>query len=166
MKVEFKIPACLVDGIRTDLARPHAYAAERVGFIHGGVAPIRDGIIVLGEGYQPVEDEDYLDDPSVGAMMGAGAIRNALQFAYQNRVSMFHIHMHEHSGRPWFSRVDLHENAQFVPDFLNVRPEFPHGALVLSLDSVSGLCWVPHQEKPIRISKFSIVGAPLRSIRL
>ncbi len=166
MKVEFKIPTGLVHEIRTDLARPHAYAAERVGFIHCRVAAIRDGIIVIGEGYRPVEDEDYLDDATVGAMIGAGAIRKALQFAYQNRVSMFHIHMHEHSGRPWFSRVDLRENAKFVPDFWNVRPEFPHGALVLSLDSFNGLCWVPDQQKPFRISKFSIVGAPLRIIRL
>lgn len=79
---------------------------------------------------------------------------------------MFHVHMHEHWGRPWFSHIDSRESAKFVPDFWNVRPEFPHGALVLSLDSVSGLCWMSQLNKPIRISKFSIVGAPLRIIRL
>jgi hypothetical protein len=37
--------------------------------------------------------------------------------------------------------------------------------LVISLDSMAGLCWHPHGNAPIPISEFSIVGAPMRSIR-
>jgi hypothetical protein len=165
MTVEFKILSSLVQQVREDLARPHVYAAERVGFIHCRVAGSKSGLIVLAEHYHPIADEDYLDDATVGAMMGPDAIRKALQFAYQNKVAMFHVHMHGHRGHPWFSSTDLRENAKFVPDFWNVRPEFPHGALVLSRDSLAGLCWMPTQRKPVKVSKFTIVGAPVRFVK-
>jgi hypothetical protein len=165
MNIHFKLTTVLIRAIRTDLARRHEVAAERVGFISCRVASTNEGIVVLAEGYHPVADEDYLDDPRVGAMMGPAAIRKALQFAYGERVAMFHVHMHKHRGNPWFSGLDLKENAKFVPDFWNVRPEFPHGAIVLSSDSVAGLCWYPQAMKPIRIGNFTMVGTPMQLVR-
>jgi hypothetical protein len=161
MKIHFKTLRSLVSCIRTDLLRPHPFAAERVGFISCRVAETHGGIVALAEGYHPVDDEDYLDDQTAGAMMGPAAIRKALQLAYGDRVSMFHVHMHQHSGLPWFSGLDLRENAKFVPDFWNVRPEFPHGALVLSSDSIAGLCWLTPRKKPVRITEFTVVGTPM-----
>lgn len=165
MKIHFKILQSLISSIRVDLRRPHPFAAERVGFISCRVAEIHRGVLILGESYFPVADEDYVDDATVGAMMGPTAIRKALQFAYGERVCMFHVHMHEHSGRPWFSGIDLRENAKFVPDFWNVRPEFPHGVLVLSLDSASGLCWNSRGKKTLRIDEFVVVGTPMSFTR-
>lgn len=166
MNVTFKMTHHLYSAMQQDLLRPHRFAAERVGFISCRVGGLCDeGIIILAHNYHPVADSDYLDDPTVGAMMGAAAIRKALQFAYQNPVSMFHVHMHEHSGRPYFSHTDLTENAKFVPDFWHVRPTMPHGALLLSADSSTGLCWYPGQGMPVLITTIILVGAPLKEIR-
>ena len=165
MMIHFKITLALIDLIRRDLDRPHAFAAERVGFVScrvGGLVP--GGLIVLAHSYHPVEDADYLRDWTVGAMMGPAAIRKAMQRAYNEPVGMFHVHMHDHRGSPWFSQVDLAENNKFVPDFWNARPEMPHGALVLSRDSIAGLCWNPPTKRRQTIDKFTIVGAPLVNV--
>lgn len=165
MTVHFKITRKLLDGIRCDLDRQHPYAAERVGFVSCKVGALASGgVVILAHAYQPVEDDDYLNDPAVGAMMGPGAIRKAMQHAYNENVSMFHVHTHDHLGTPWFSKIDLHEAKKFVPDFWNVRPEMPHGTLVLSMDSLAGLCWLPAVRQVEMISKITIVGAPLITI--
>jgi hypothetical protein len=69
--------------------------------------------------------------------------------------------MHEHSGMPGFSRVDLTEYMKFVPDFFNAVPAMPHGAIVLSHDRAIGLCWRTQGAQPVQISQFTGVGAPL-----
>jgi hypothetical protein len=99
-------------------------------------------------------------------MMGPGAIRKAMQRAYNGGaqdVGLFHVHMHEHRGRPGFSRVDLTEYVKFVPDFFNAVPMMPHGAIVLSADGAIGLCWRTRSAKPEVIDRFSSFGAPLRA---
>jgi len=165
MKVLFKITSSLLQLIREDLCRPHPYAYERVGFLSCRMASLKPtGLIILACEYVPIDDADYQNDPTVGAMMGPGAIRKALQFALNNDVGMFHVHMHDHVGPPHPSPTDLSETAKFVPDFWHVRPQFPHGAIVLSRDSISGRCWYPGRTKPISISRFSIVGPRLVSI--
>lgn len=165
MKIIFKISSKLFKDIQMDLARPHDVAAERVGFVGCPVSDIKNGLMILAENYYQVADDDYLDDQSVGAMMGPDAIRKALQTAYNHRLSMFHIHSHDHYGTPWFSRLDLRENTKFVPDFWNVQPNFPHGALVFSLDRAAGLCWIPRKKRPFRIDEIVIVGAPMKFVR-
>lgn len=167
MKILFRITRELLTEIHENLTRPHAFAAERVGFISCGVGKLADGgLILLAQKFHPVVDTDYINDPRVGAMMGPGAIRAALQFAYQQPVSMFHVHRHEHHGHPRFSRVDLSESARFVPDFWKVRPDFPHGVIVLSHDSMAGLCWHPGTKSPVPINSFAVVGRPTSSIRV
>src|SRR3546814_14362543 len=77
-------------------------------------AGMGDGsLLLLAQDYHPVEDADYIDCPSVGAMMGSKAIRKALQRSYQSRTAALHVHMHEHLGRPGFSGTDIRENAKF-----------------------------------------------------
>lgn len=166
MKIQLRITSHLLQRVSVDLARRHAFAAERVGFLVCKVAEsMPRGIIVLPYDYQAVQDEDYLNDPSAAAMMGPAAIRKALQLAYKDPVAMFHVHVHDHYGPTWFSNIDLRENNNFVPDFWHVRPTFPHGALVLSRDSVSGLCWMPGRRRPLQISSFTVVGFPVKFIR-
>lgn len=166
MTVLFKIVDRLLEKARRDLTRPHNFAAERVGFLACRAARLpNDGIVLLASDYKPVDDSDYVDDPTVGAMMGPNAIRKALEFALNHRVGMFHIHLHEHTGQPRFSRVDSRESAKFVPDFWNVRPEMPHGALVASTDSLYGFCWHPGTAKPIEIGDFVVVGSPMVVVR-
>lgn len=163
MRTVFRITGQLLQTMRADLHRTHAFAAERVGFISCRPARlVDDGFLIVAANYHPVADEDYLDDPTVGAQMGPTAIRKALQIALTERASMFHVHMHEHRGMPRFSRVDHRESRKFVPDFFNVAPQVPHGALVLSYDSMTGLTWKTKAGEPETILVLSSVGAPLR----
>jgi hypothetical protein len=166
MKVLFKITNSLLELVTQDLVRRHDFAAERVGFLSCRVAKLKPaGLIILAHDYNPVADNDYLDDPRVGAMMGPAAIRKALQFAYDHETAMFHVHMHEHSGIPHPSKTDLEETEKFVPDFWNVRPRMPHGAIIVSRDAMSGRCWYPGRRSPIDITEVRIVGPQLRFIR-
>lgn len=166
MKLVFRLPQDLHWEIQRDLSRRHAFAAERVGFLACAAAALsNDGLLLLGDAYHPVADHHYLDDSSVGAMMGSDAIRTALQIAYNKNVSMFHVHRHEHPGRPRFSPVDLRESARFVPDFFKVRPAMPHGVLVLSHDSMAGMCWLPGRESYVPIDEFVVVGPQISGLR-
>jgi len=165
MRVLFKITNRLLDEVKDNLERAHSFAAERVGFLVCRPGLLEEGgIVILSHSLHDVADEDYVDDPSVGAMMGPAAIRKALQTAYNQGASMFHVHLHAHRGKPGFSRVDAKESAKFVPDFWNVQPDLPHGAIVLSDDSAYGKCWVPGQRSPVEISEFAFVGVPMRKI--
>lgn len=159
MKVAFKIPQGLFTKIHRDLSRPHEFAGERVGFIACGASAFGpDGLLLLSDTYHPVADRHYVYEPRFGAMMNSEAIRSALEIAYNRNVAMFHVHRHEHHGRPGFSRVDRRESARFVPDFFNVRPSLPHGVLVLSHDSMAGLCWMARDKDPVEIQEFVVVG--------
>jgi len=166
MNISLKITARLRARAMTDLVRPHPFAFERVGFLlcrPGPAAP--DGWVLLGWDYQVVKDDDYEDDSIVGAMFGSGAIRKALQVAYSEPFSIIHVHLHDHMGTPQFSYIDARESARFVPDFWNVRPNLPHGAVVLSRNSACGYVWEPKVQKRLPLQSISIVGAPLRVIR-
>jgi hypothetical protein len=166
MKVAFKITRSLLDHTCADLRRSHPFAAERVGFLScriGGLKP--SGWVVLAHDFHSVTDNDYLNDRGVGAMMGPAAIRKAMQVALSSEVCMFHVHIHGHHGRPRFSGIDLRETAKFIPDFWHVRPDMVHGAIVLSLDSMAGLCWHPRASTPLSVSEFSVVGAPMSFVR-
>ena len=162
MKVRFKITTGLLTAIRSDLRRPHRFARERVGFISAGLSAVDDGVLVLAREYRPVADDEYLNDPTVGAMMGPDAIRNALQWALQDGVAMFHVHTHGGHGIPGFSGIDLRENAKFVPDFFKVAPQCAHGAIVLSDTAAYGLVWFGRPKPRDFITSFVEVGVPLR----
>lgn len=161
MRTIFRATDKFLEEVRADLARPHAFAAERVGFISVRAAAIPDGTLLLAEKYHPVADEDYIDDKNVGAMMSQEAIRKALNIALLRSVGMFHVHMHAHMGRPWFSRTDLREQVKFIPDFFKVCRKLPHGAVVLSRDCAAGRIWLG-REKVATISEFNAMGAHVR----
>lgn len=166
MRPIFKMPRLLLEEIHRDLSRPHRFAAERVGFISCKVGEIPGhSPAVFAQGYHPVSDEHYEDDPTVGAMISGAAFRKALQFAYQNRTAMFHVHRHEHFGPPGFSYVDESESAKFVPDFWKVQPMLPHGALVLSRDQIHGLCWTPQDRIVVPFDRHVVVGFPTLTLR-
>lgn len=162
MKVRFKITSGLLAAIRSDLRRPHPFARERVGFISAGLSSVGDGLLALARDYRPVADDEYLDDPTVGAMMGPDAIRHALQWALQDGVAMFHVHTHGGRGIPDFSRIDLRESAKFVPDFFKVAPQCAHGAIVLSDTAAHGLIWIGRSRPNHFVTSFVEVGVPLR----
>lgn len=157
MTIMLKTTSRFLDAVRRDLRRPHAFAGERVGFITTKVARAKERLVLFAQHYHPVADRDYLDDPSVGAMMSADAIRKALDLALLQPLSVFHIHLHDHKGRTGFSTVDRREQLKYVPDFFKVRPTLPHGALVLSADSVHGRAWLD-RNTIVDITEFEIAG--------
>jgi hypothetical protein len=157
VKIIFRTTQAFVMAAHHDLARPHRFAAERVAFVTVRAALARRSLLLLAEGYHPVADEDYVDDPRVGAMMGQEAIRKALDLALLHEVGVMHMHEHGHRGRPGFSGIDLSEQLRFVPDFFSVRPEMPHGAIVLSHDRGAGRVWLG-PDRIEAISEFNLMG--------
>jgi hypothetical protein len=97
----------------------------------------------------------------MGAMINAAALRRAMEVALNNGkedISIFHIHIHDHFGLPCFSAVDLSENKKFVPDFFNICPHMPHGAIVLSADKAIGQYWCGQGRNPEWFDRISCVG--------
>lgn len=161
----FRISRELLQRVRSDLVRHHHFAWERVGFLGGRPGAMgHQEVVILAQDYYSVPDQDYVRSDSVGAMINSAAIRKALQVAYSNRLSIFHVHQHEHFGLPSFSRIDLQESARFMPNFWHVCPEYPHGTIVLSKDSATGLCWYPGVQKPVVLKEIGVVGAPMEVI--
>ena len=165
MNIRFKITSALLTAIRIDLRRPHPFAHERVGFIAAGLAAAHDELLILAREYRPVRDDEYLRDPSVGAMMGDQAIRRARQWAMDGRAAIFHVHTHGGRGVPGFSGVDIRENAKFVPNFVSVAPQYAHGAIVLSDTAAFGQVWLGRAGPHPFIARFSEVGMPIRNWR-
>jgi hypothetical protein len=165
MKVIFKLTRSLAVNIQEDLRRSHPYAGERMGFISCKAGRTTDGLVLLAGQYHALDDARYLPGYAVGAMMDSMAIRNAMQYSFAFAVSMFHVHLHDHRGRPRFSGVDLRETRNFVPDFFNVTPAKPHGAVILSADSARGFCWLPETRRPVGIDQFVFVGTPMVKVQ-
>jgi hypothetical protein len=107
-----------------------------------------------------VDDANYIPDPSVGAMMGPGAIRKAQERALFAGDAIFHVHSHGGRGLPGYSDIDLAEYPKFVPDFIKVARNRLHGAIVLSHDQAIGLVW-HNCRAPEPIERFVTVGEHL-----
>ena len=80
MNVRIRLTRGLYDQVRADLARPHAFAAERVGFLFGrlGNAETVEPMILF-TGYRSLDEERYINDPNSGARIDSQAIRGAMQ---------------------------------------------------------------------------------------
>lgn len=166
MKTQFKIMQSLLSDIRSDLTRPHSFAHERVGFISAGISAMGEDLLILAREYRPVDDDDYLLDHSVGAMMGPKAINKALQWAIdKNGSALFHVHTHGGGKVPVYSGIDLQESAKFVPGFFKIAPQFTHGTILLSDNAIIGQVWLNQNESPKFIDEINEIGFPLRKWR-
>lgn len=167
MSCTMRILRSLVDNIRKDLARPHAFAAERVGHLFTRIGN-RDGaeLLVLAIDYVSVPDTDYIRNPRVGACYGPEVHRRNMARAARGDVGVYHVHQHEGDGVPRFSRVDLQSIPAFVPSLRAVAPRQIHGALLLSENSLTCLSWLPGQSEPARAVRIALVGWPLELIEV
>lgn len=154
----FRATEAFMAEMRKDLMRPHAFAHERVGFITVRAAKGAGDLVMLAENYYPVADDDYLRDPSVGAMIGQEALRKALELALLQGAGVFHVHMHGPSQHLWFSGIDLREQLKFVPDFFKVCPNMPHGAIVLNFKTAAGRVWLAPGDVS-NIDEFNVTGS-------
>lgn len=159
MRPLLRIRRDLLDAIHADLSRPHPFAAERVGFLYCRCARSASSCLSLATDYVPVADGDYIRDAWVGARIGGGAIRAAMQRVLDTGAGAFHVHRHEHRGSPWFSNIDLRGLAELVPPFAAVGPDAVHGGMVLSIDDLSTITWVGGAKAPVA-GLASVVGYP------
>lgn len=156
-----RIPRALMQGIRADLARPHAFAAERVGFLFTKLGNRGVGIeLLLAVRYEPVPDEKYIDDPRVGARYRPAVQRRLLESALGDGLGVLHVHEHAHLGRPHFSSVDLECVRGMLPSLRAVRSDQGHGALLLSRDSANAMCWMPASSGFSSDGRVVVVGRP------
>jgi len=134
--IKLRLPGSLYERILADLRRPHAFAYERVGFAFGSAITISGTttLITLNK-YQPVADDHYIEDSSVGAKIGSDAIRSAMQHVWDHNCCAFHVHFHNHRGQPWPSGDDKAGLPPVVSSLANAKPGQPHGILILSKDS-------------------------------
>lgn len=165
MTVKLRIPTKLVQIMLTDLSRPHDFAHERVGFVYCRQSMYPSGSLVLPYKYEPIGDDQYIEDETVGARFNSSSIRAAMQVALTERASTFHVHLHGHSGTPRFSAIDNREMQALIPCFVNVCPDRVHGALVLSLDSATGKAWSVDWQDARPLSRITFVGTRMKFIR-
>jgi hypothetical protein len=163
--VRIRLSRVLVEEMKTDLRRPHPFAAERVGFLSVATGRGEGGeLLVLGLEYLPVKEDHYVEDPTVGVKIGVGAIRGAIDRVRLSRRGLFHVHLHEHRGVPRFSSTDRHEQPRLVESLRRVGGRVPHGMVVLSDDSATAWVWLPGEPQPVRPRSITIVGYPMTFI--
>jgi hypothetical protein len=162
MNVNIRIPRPVFEIARTDLAREHSFAAERIGFLSGRIGDAKnEGLIILLNRYLAIPDEDYVDDPGSGARIDGTAIRRVMQHVLDTGESMFHLHVHAHRGKPVFSHMDRTEIPRLIESFKAVGPTIPHGMMLFSRDTVHAEVAVSRQSQVATASKISIIGFPL-----
>jgi hypothetical protein len=136
MEITIRIPAELHANMLRDLQRPHAHAYERVGFLYTIHKKMLDGsMIILAQNYEPVPDNCYLMDSSVGARIDSTSIRHSMQNVLDNQKGCFHVHLHNHSGKTSPSSTDLFGIPGVVESMASADSKLFHGYLILSRDS-------------------------------
>lgn len=164
MKVEIKLTGHLYKEIIEDLTRLHPFAAERVGFVLGRSSSFKDGRLLILTRYHSVPDDEYIEDPRVGARIGRSSLTWAMQAVYHGRPireGIFHVHLHHHKGETKMSSVDVCEIPKLIPGFQSVGREAPHGIIILSLNHGSAWIWLPGKTEPVCADRISVIGTPI-----
>jgi hypothetical protein len=162
MNVGIKITRELYAQVLDDLRRTHKYAYERVGFLMAKLGN-RSGEhpLVHFTGYNAIPDDQYIDDPGSGARINSAAIRAAMQRVLDSRDGAFHVHLHDHPGKPGFGKMDREEIPRVVSGLRVAGPDAPHGMLLLSGNHGAAWVWLPGHAEPVAASRISVVGFPL-----
>lgn len=161
MIVRIRLGRKLDDYIRKDLERPHEFAYERVGFLSSRFTMLdHDTLLVFLTRYDPVDDEDYIDDKTVGARINGNAIRKAMQRVLDTKDGMFHVHMHPGNHLPGLSITDRNEIPPIIQSFRNVEPNVIHGILLMSESRYRAYVFLPSESKWIETIYISVVGFP------
>lgn len=161
--IRLRMTRAQLEAMLADLRRPHPFAFERIGFLCCTQSKTPSGYLLIGYRYIAIDDERYIRDKSVGARFDSTAIRTGMQLALTEGATIFHVHVHEHTGPPRMSQVDAREMQQLMPCFVNVCPERLQGALVLSADRAYARVWGTALEtNGIDVSRITSVGDRVR----
>src|ERR1051326_1343607 len=159
--IHLKLTRAVYSAAVSDLHAPHRFCAERIGFIFVRKGTSEGGdLLLLGSRYVRTADDNYVDDPGVGARIDSAAIRGVMQALLDSQQGGLHVHLHSHRGRPRFSATDTRELNKLIPCFQNVATGAVHGAVVLSEDSLSVRLLQPSSPWTTRGIKVSIIGNP------
>jgi hypothetical protein len=139
--------------LRGDLARPHPYAFERVGFVF--IKPNSKNSIDIID-YLSIPDDFYIDNPNVGAEVDHRAIVMAMKRADQNNEGVLQVHEHAGKGLPKFSTVDIDSHPVYLRSFRNANPRAIHGFLLLSEDSMVARIWKPGSSISLDVTKYMV----------
>jgi hypothetical protein len=165
MNIKIKMTGLLYEELKNDLARPHPFAAEHVGFVFGKLGSLSgEAKTVILTHYHSIPDDQYEEDETVGARIGGKAMSTAMQAVFRGRSTkegIFHIHIHDHLGQTGMSWVDAEGLPPMMPGFQNMGRQAAHGIIILSRDHGIGWVWLPGYEKAIRAKTLSILGSPI-----
>lgn len=159
MNLTLRIPQAVLSIARQDLARPHPFACERIGFFRCRPTGQPDLIVITG--YDAVPDDQYVDDSNAGACIGSLAIQTAMQRILTHKVGQIHVHQHGHRGVPSPSSTDSANQPRLVTSFRNLNPQLPHGFLILSNTHAWGEFIVPGRRRFEELKSVSVVSGRL-----
>lgn len=165
MSTQVRMLRSLYDCILADLRRPHPFAHERVGFLFTRMGTAANNTyLIFPVDYVPVLDDQYIPttDFKVGAEISSEAIRYTMQRVMNTGEGVFHVHVHEHRGRPGFSRIDMNDLPLLARSFQHAYPATAHGGFLLSKDDCIAAIWLPAQHKPVMAEKITLVSYPLQ----
>lgn len=165
MTTKLRISTQMIETMLADLRRPHAFAYERVGFLYCKQSALPSGHLLLAIRYEPIRDDQYIEDTSVGARFDSSSIRTAMQVALSESLAALHVHLHDHRGVPGFSSTDRREMQALMPCFVNLCPDCLHGAIVLSCDSAIGRVWATNITNGRAVDKITFVGPIMKFMR-
>jgi len=159
----FRIPEQLHLEMLGDLHRPHSHAWERVGFLFTKSKWLDDKtLLIIATSYQAVEDEDYIEDRTVGAKIGSTAIRSAMEFMRSGASGCFHVHLHDHDGKPSPSSTDRKGLPGVVGSLSNISSGQATGILILSKDDFYSAVQLPNVKDLKPADLISVVGFPMK----
>lgn len=160
MNIIVKIPRNLFDQAKTDLFRPHAFAFERVGFFSTRCSRFNQTTLVHCVAYNSVADIDYINDESVGARIGPGAITEAMTRSVNDSVGQIHVHWHGGFGLPRPSDTDSRELPPLSGSLSNANDAETHGWMILGETDAYTSILLPGEVKMVSESPVSIIGFP------
>jgi molybdopterin/thiamine biosynthesis adenylyltransferase len=156
-----KIPKALLKEALTDLNRPHAFAAERVGFFSTKCSTAGKTTLVHCVAYHSVPDEHYLRDHSVGVRIGSAAITDAMARSVVASVGQLHVHSHGGVGIPSPSGVDSAELPPLGCSLHNVDRRKASGWAVLTGNGGLSSIVLPGDSKTAVELAVAVVGNPM-----
>lgn len=162
-EIIIRIPQNILNQIINDLKRPHEFANERIGFIASRHKILKTGtIIVFISEYFPISDDQYLDDPEVGARINSNAIREGLQRIIDKKIGCFHVHYHSFSRSiPEFSDTDLIDNPEIIKSFGYADKSQVHGMIVIGKNGLNALVKLPGKDSLMQVAKIVGIGYPM-----
>ena len=161
MKLNIRVYRSLIERIRSDLSRSHPHALERVGFIFGRIGNSgQDEVLALLSDYASLDDSTYIRNSTVGACIGREAICNVMERVLKTGECAFHVHIHDHKGKPTLSYTDKSSLLPLTASFRNVCGSAIHGVLLLSQNDCTAVGWIPAMTRPVYANTISIVGYP------